>query len=145
MRVAVLHRYPFNQIVGTNASFPSFINELEKSGHQIYYLTYRDKQGEKVSGVSYRELPFFFNRGNRKDKLIKTLLWTFLVPFLARQVKKNDQVELFYCDDSVPYYGFLTKLLVGKAKVVIRLGDLQSGYNFADQGAFKNFLFKYNN
>ena len=143
MRIAVLHRYPASQIVGTNASFPSFLKELKNRGHKVFYLTYKSPQKEKqIPGVSYRELPLYFFRGDRKDKLIKTILWIFLAPLKSWRIKKKDKIEVFYCDDSVPYYGFLTKLLVGKTKVIIRLGDLQSGYKFADQGFLKGILFK---
>ena len=143
MRIAVLHRYPASQVVGTNASFLSFLKELKNRGHKVFYLTYKSPQKEeRLSGIFYRELPFYFDRGNRRDKLIKTLLWIFLAPLKSWQIKKKDKIELFYCDDSVPYYGFLTKLLVGKIKVIIRLGDLQSGYKFADQGFLKGILFK---
>jgi len=143
MRIAVLHRYPVSQVIGTNASFPSFIRELTRRGHKVVYLTYKNPRKEKrLRRISYRELPFYFRRGNRGDKLIKTILWTFLAPLKSWQMARKDKIEIFYCDDSVPYYGFLTKLLVGKRKVVIRLGDLQSGYNFADQGALRGLLFK---
>ena len=143
MRIAVLHRYPASQVIGTNASFPSFLKELKNRGHKVFYLTYKSPQKEKqIPGISYRELPLYFFRGDRKDKLIKTILWIFLAPLKSWQIKRKDKVGLFYCDDSVPYYGFFTKILVGKTKVVIRLGDLQSGYNFADQGIIKGVLFK---
>lgn len=143
MRVVVLHRYPAAEVVGTNASFTSFIEKLLINHHEVFYLTYKDPSGKpKIPHVSYLELPFFFNRGNKRDKTLKTFLWLLLAPLKAWQVSSKDKVDLFYCDDSVPYYGFLVKLLVGKRKVIIRLGDLQSGYSFAGQGFFKNILFR---
>lgn len=143
MKIAVLHRYPISQVTGTNASFVSFLKSLSLGGHSVFFLTYKNpKREHKLEFVNYVELPFAFDRGNSRDKLVKTILWAFLAPLWSFWLRRKEKIGLFYCDDSVPYYGFLTKLCVGKTKVIIRLGDLQSGYRFADQGALKELLFK---
>lgn len=143
MRVVVLHRYPAAEVVGTNASFLRFVEKLLEHNHKVYYLTYKDPFNKpKIPNVGYLELPFSFKRGDKRDKTIKTFLWLFLAPLWAWRIASKNKIDLFYCDDSVPYYGFLIKLLVGKKKVIIRLGDLQSGYSFASQGFPKNILFK---
>ncbi|MEK7595133.1 MAG: glycosyltransferase family 4 protein [Patescibacteria group bacterium] len=133
MKIAVLHRYPPSQVIATNASFLEFLRVLAKKENSIYYITYKDKKERvQIENLSYKDLPFYFDRGNNKDKLIKTILWTFMVPFYVFLLNTKYKFDLVYCDDSVPYYGFLTKLLNPFTKVVIRLGDLQTGYFLAD-------------
>lgn len=133
-KLAILHRYPPAQVVGTNASFVEFLKALSERGYTTFYLTYKGK-GEKpvIKNLTYVELPFYFNRGNNFDKILKTYLWILLAPFYVLYLQNKYNLDIVYCDDSVPYYGFLAKLLSPKSKVVIRLGDLQTGYSLADK------------
>jgi glycosyltransferase involved in cell wall biosynthesis len=133
MRIAVLHRYPPHQVVGTNASFLDLLRELTRREHKVYYISYRDEQKDsKVSAIEHLELPFKFDRGNSRDKTIKTYIWIILVPFFVAFWSWVYRFDLIYCDDSVPFYAFLIKILARSQKVVMRLGDLQSGYTLAD-------------
>ena len=86
-----------------------------------------------MEGLNYMYLPLRFNRSKNIDSTLKTYLWVLLAPLLTAYVQRKFDIGLIYCDDSVPYYGFIIKLLARRAKVVIRLGDLQSGYAFADK------------
>lgn len=133
MKIAVLHRYPPDQVTGTNASFLDFLYKLSKN-NKVYYLTYKStKKGAKfISSVEYVHLPFSFNRGYVIDKIIKTWLWIFLSPLYVKYLQINHKIDLVYCDDSVPIYGFLIKLFCPSIKVVIRLGDLQTAYSLWD-------------
>lgn len=134
MKIAVLHRYPPRQAIGTNASFVAFLEELSKRDHEVFYLTFKDNKDSqlpKIKNLSYVFVPFTFNRGNNLDKLIKTWLWIFLSPLYVINLFRKEKLDLIYCDDSVPLYGFFAKLLLPKSKVIIRLGDLQSGYSLA--------------
>lgn len=134
MKIAVLHRYPPKQVIGTNASFIDFLRILSERNHHVFYFTYKEKGDLPVyKGLNYVFLPFTFNRGNNLDKVIKTYLWIFLIPIFVLIKNKKEKFDLIYCDDSVPYFAFLTKLLNPKTKVVMRLGDLQSGYALADK------------
>ena len=133
MNIAVLHRYPPAQVIGTNASFIAFLEKLIEKKHVVYYLTYKDKvTSEKIEKLNYVELPFTFNRGDSKDKLVKTILWMGLAPIYVTWLGVTRKIDLIYCDDSVPYYGFVSKIVNPLTKVVIRLGDLQIGYKWAD-------------
>ncbi len=132
-KIAVLHRYPIAQVLGTNASFLEFIKELTNKGNKVLYVTYKDTHDRPIiKNLEYVELPFYFNRGNNFDKVFKTYLWIFLAPIYVFILQIKNSLDLVYCDDSVPYYGFISKLISPWSKVVIRLGDLQSGYLFAD-------------
>lgn len=142
-KILVLHRYPPAQVIGTNASFIEFLRELLKNNFDVHYLTFKETvHKEKIKGLKYVFLPFTFNRGKNFDKLIKTYLWIILTPVYAFFLNKKDSFDIVYCDDSIPYYGFFIKILIPNSKVIIRLGDLQSGYNFADNHPylFKLFL-----
>ncbi|NMB91471.1 glycosyltransferase family 4 protein [candidate division WWE3 bacterium] len=134
MKIAVLHRYPPRQVIGTNASFIDFLRILSERNHEVFYLTYKDKGDlPAFMNLKYVFLPFTFNRGNNLDKVIKTYLWIFLIPIVVFFKNKKEKFDVIYCDDSVPYFAFLTKVLNPKTKVVIRLGDLQSSYALADK------------
>ncbi len=137
MKIAVLHRYPPKQVTGTNASFIQLLKQLAKGKNKVFYITFKEKQaGKKLSGIKYIELPFYFNRGSNVDKIAKTFLWILLSPFYVAYLKHKYKVSTFYCDDSVPLYGFLAKVLSPSSKVILRLGDLQTGYLLADKYPF---------
>ncbi len=151
-KIAVLHRYPVQQVLGTNASFLEFIKSLISKESKVYYLTYKDSGiSPEIEGLTYIRLPFTFNRGDNRDKLIKTLIWIALSPFYVLYMQVKYSLDLVYCDDSVPYYGFLSKLLSPFSKVVIRLGDLQTGYSLSDSNPdlfklaifFETLMWKY--
>lgn len=134
MKIAVLHRYPITEALGTNASFLEFLKILSTRKAEVAYITYQEiVPTEKFSFIKYMELPFKFNRWSNRDKLIKTILWILYVPIFVLRKNKTEKFDLIYCDDSVPYYGFFIKVLNPKTKVFIRLGDLQSGYAWADK------------
>lgn len=141
-KILVLHRYPPKQVIGTNASFIEFLKKLLQEGFKVYYLTYKEKDIEQDGGLEnivenknfkFVRLPFYFNRGDNFDKKLKTYLWLFLAPLYVRKLQNKHKLDLVYCDDSVPYYGFFSKLVSPKSKIIIRLGDLQSGYAWADE------------
>jgi len=136
MKVVVLHRYPPKQVIGTNASFLYFLEEMSRQGHEVYYVTYHDKSESelpKIKNLKFIFLPFTFERGNNFDKIIKTWLWIFVVPFYVLSLQHRHSVDLVYCDDSVPLYGFFSKIISPRSKVVLRLGDLQTGYSLSDK------------
>lgn len=133
-KIAVLHRYPISEALGTNASFLEFLKVLSEKEVSVSYITYRElKPTKRFSFINYLELPFTFDRSNNKDKVLKTFLWILAVPVFVKIKNISNKFDLIYCDDSVPYYGFFTKLLNPKTKIIIRLGDLQSGYAWADK------------
>lgn len=132
-KIAVLHRYPPKQVIGTNASFVPFLETLISRGFEVFYVTYKDgKFPFELAGLNFVYIPFSFERGNTLDLFVKTVLWIFLVPFYVLYLQIKYKLDIVYCDDSVPYYGFLSKLISPFSKVVIRLGDLQMGYFVAD-------------
>lgn len=103
-KIALLHRYPHDQIKETNAAFP--------------YL--RDK------GIDVLTFKRFDRRGSFR-KFWKSVAWIFYAPFLV--MGKN--YDVIYCDDSYPFYPALVKLASHRSRVVIRLGDLHLMYYFS--------------
>lgn len=100
-RIAMLHRYPKDQIKQTNAAFPYLCRE------GVDVLTFR-----------------VFNRLNDKLKFLKSLAWILYAPWLVA----GRYYDVIYCDDSFPFYPALVKLMCPRSKVVIRLGDLHLMY-----------------
>ena len=105
MKIAILHRYPEQDIKATNASFPYFVDELRQKGHTVDVKTFKS-----------------FNRF--RFKLIKSLFWVVYSPFLV--IGRNYAV--IYCDDSFPFYAWFVKLASPKSKVIKRMGDLHLMY-----------------
>ena len=103
-KITLLHRYPRNQIVETNAAFPY----LEAKGIDV--LTFKK-----------------FDRLSSRKKFWKSLAWVFYAPLLVW----GKGYDVIYCDDSYPFYPALVKLFSPKSKVVIRLGDLHLMYYYS--------------
>ena len=100
MQIAILHRFPRDEIVQTNAAFPFIARE------GVDVLTFKA-----------------FNRVSSKWKFVKSLIWIFYASALIK--KKYDVI---YCDDSFPFYPIFVKLFNRKSKVVLRLGDFHLMY-----------------
>jgi glycosyltransferase involved in cell wall biosynthesis len=98
-KIAWLHRYPEDQIHETNQAFP--------------YLK------ENVDVISFKKY-------NRKSKLhlFKVLLWMVYAPL--RVMWRG--YDVIYCDDSIPFYPILIKLVCPRTKLVLRLGDFHLMY-----------------
>ena len=142
MKICILHRYPLSEIKETNPSFSLFVDKLLSAGHKVFFVSCR--KGEEYfpnKNVIYKELSFKIDRSSPKDKLFKSLLFILAAPFKVCQLCKKEHLDLVYCDDSLPFYGYLIKTIV-KTKTIIRLGDLQTAYMFADRGKVGKFLFK---
>lgn len=103
-KIALLHRYPSNQIKETNAAFPYLV---EKG---IDVLTFKK-----------------FERQSHWKKFFKSMAWIFYAPFLV--IGKG--YDILYLDDSYPFYPVFIKLASWRSKVVIRLGDLHLMYYYS--------------
>lgn len=103
-KIALLHRYPADQIKQTNAAFPYLV---EKG---IDVLTFKK-----------------FDRLSKYKKFWKSLLWIFYAPCLVF----GRGYDVIYCDDSYPFYPALVKMASPKSKVVIRIGDLHLMYYYS--------------
>lgn len=142
MKICVIHRYPISVIRETNPSFPLFMKKLFSGGHKVFFISYRERAGKlRNKNILYREIGFTIDRSRTSDKLLKSLLFTLLVPFKVRKLHRKEYLDLVYCDDSFPFYSYLIKV-IAKTKTIIRLGDLQTAYMFADRGRVGKLLFK---
>lgn len=142
MKICIIHRYPISVIRETNPSFPLFMKKLLFNGHKVFFVSCRKKAGEcHNKNILYRELSFTIDRSRASDKLLKSLLFTLLVPFKVYNLHRREHLDLVYCDDSLPFYGYLINV-IAKTKTIIRLGDLQTAYMFADRGRVGKLLFK---
>lgn len=142
MKICILHRYPISLVRGTNPSFPLFINRLLAASHEIFFVSFKET-GERLFNeeITFREINATFSRANALDKLIKSLWFTLITPFIIGFLHRKEKFDVVYCDDSFPFYGFLIKKIAG-AKTVIRLGDLQSAYAFADGNTLQRLIFR---
>jgi glycosyltransferase involved in cell wall biosynthesis len=142
MKVCILHRYPISQAISTNPSLLDFLKILHSKNIKIKYLSYKEEECEKkINDIEIVELPFVLKRDRVLDKYIKSLLFILLTPYISYIIKKNQDIDLIYCDDSLFFYGYLLKKFT-KLPVIIRLGDLQTGYLFLQKSKIHEFIFK---
>ena len=102
-KIALLHRYPKDQIQETNASF----RYLKNNGLDV--LTFKK-----------------FERLSKWKKFFKSIAWIFYAPSLVI----GRGYDVIYCDDSYPIYPALVKAVSPCSKVVIRLGDIHLLYYY---------------
>lgn len=104
MKIALLHRYPPEQIIETNASFG--------------YL-----QAKGVDVLTFKR----FDRLSKWKKFFKSLAWIFYAPLLVF----GKDYDVIYCDDSYPFYPFFVKLASPFSKVILRIGDFHLMYYYS--------------
>lgn len=141
LKILILHRYPVEQARETNGAIEAFLSALTKAGHDIVMLTYRGEKRAFTHGLEFVEIPLSLNRGSARDKLVKSLLWCLLAPIYARAVTRGKSFHVVYCDDSFPVYPAFVKLLCWRTAVIMRLGDLQTGYIFTGQTLLSRVAF----
>lgn len=101
-KLVILHRHPRSEIKQTNAAFPFL---------------------EKLIDFDLVCFPKFKRTG--KYKWLLSSLWLVYSPLAL--IGRGHKVV--YCDDSLPIYPLLIKLLFPWKKVIIRLGDFHSMYH----------------
>ena len=102
-KIAILHRYPKDQIRETNAAFPYIARE------GVDVLTFKT-----------------FERLHNVKKILKSLFFILYAPMLVI----GRGYDVIYCDDSFPFYPALVKLVSPGSKVVKRMGDFHLMYYF---------------
>ena len=100
-KIAILHRFPKDQIRETNAAFPFIARE------GVDVLTFKK-----------------FERLHNVKKILKSIAWIFYSPLLVF----GKSYSVIYCDDSFPFYSALVKLASPGSKVVKRMGDFHLMY-----------------
>lgn len=103
MKIALLHRYPSDEIKPTNAAFPY----LKAKGIDV--LTFKD-----------------FSRLDKNSNFWKSLLWVIYAPMLV----VGKKYDVIYCDDSYPFYPALVKIFSPRSRVVLRIGDMHLMYYY---------------
>ncbi|MBL7206048.1 MAG: glycosyltransferase family 4 protein [Candidatus Aenigmarchaeota archaeon] len=140
MKICILHRYPISDVILTNPSMPYFLEELKSRGHETIYMSFRDKAMKKINGIKFSYIPFTFDRGKSFDKHLKSLIFILIAPYIAYRIRKL-KPDAIYCDDSLLFYGYLIKKFT-RLPVIIRLGDLQTGYLFLKKSRIHRLLFR---
>ncbi len=146
-KLCILHRYPISQAAETNPSLYDFLKVLATHGFVVKFVSFResktaDKSHVQIpSNVELISLPFTLRRSRPLDKYLKSMLFVLLAPYIARVLNKDERIVGVYCDDSLPFYGYLIKKLTNK-KVVLRLGDLQTGYILSGRSMIHDVVFK---
>lgn len=142
MKVLVLHRYPIDLVIGTNPSFPIMLELLNEKVDEIFFLSFKGNSKEVYPDITFEEVDFSFDRSNSFDKILKSFMWVILAPIATWKLAQRNKFRFIYCDDSFPFYPSIIKLLMKKrCEVIMRLGDMQTGYFLADQGILKSILF----
>ena len=146
-KLCILHRYPISEAVETNPSLYDFLSVLATRGFGVKFVSFREGKPTKraplpiPSNVEVISLPFTLRRSRPFDKYLKSVLFVLLAPYIARLLNRDERIIGVYCDDSLPFYGYLVKKLTNK-KVVLRLGDLQTGYILSGRSVIHDVIFK---
>ena len=146
-KLCVLHRYPITQAIETNPSLYDFLKIMTTNGFAIKFISFSEgKRTQRTPveippSIEIVALPFSLRRIRPFDKYLKSMLFILLAPFIARIVRKDERILGIYCDDSLPFYGYLVKKLTNR-RVILRLGDLQTGYIFSGRSAVYDAVFK---
>ena len=145
--LCILHRYPITQAIETNPSLHEFLKILTTNDFSVRFVSFSEQKATQKSpldippGIEVATLPFTLRRSWSFDKYLKSILFILLTPYIARVLQRDKKIEGVYCDDSLPFYGYLVKKLTNK-KVVLRLGDLQTGYILSGRSALYDAIFK---
>jgi len=143
MKICILHRYPPSLVIGTNPSFPLFVNKLISREHEVIFISFKETENNLfLNKILTKEINLTLNRASTFDKIVKSLIFVIISPFIVRRIHQNMKLDLVYCDDSMPFYGYLIKK-IARTKTIMRLGDLQSAYIFADESYIKKQIFKF--
>lgn len=145
MRICVVHRYPPSLLRTSDISFPIFVRKLLEHGYKVYFLSFKESTAIcRLEGVCYKPINLTFNRVKKLDRNFKSILFIFIVPLLALRLAFREKIDLFYCHDSLPGYASFIKMAVnGRTPVVMRLGDLMTGYILDGKNKIMNLLFKF--
>lgn len=100
-KIALLHRYPKDQIGETNAAFK--------------YIKARG-----IDALTFKK----FSRLSKWKKFFKSIAWIFYAPCLVA----GRGYDVIYCDDSYPFYPILVKAVSPRSKVILRIGDFHLMY-----------------
>ena len=120
--IALLHRYPEDQIKPTNAAFP-YLVEPRFQGPPNFAPGTVHYYGKFVDVLTFKK----FDRLSNWKKFFKSIVWIFYAPFLVM----GKGYDVIYCDDSYPFYGALVKAVSPRSKVVLRIGDLHLMYYYS--------------
>src|SRR2546427_4546063 len=110
---------------------------MTTNGFGIRFVSFSEEKNaqrthvEIPPGVEIVALPFTLRRNRPLDKYLKSVIFLFLTPFIARVVRQDERILGVYCDDSLPFYGYLVKKLTNR-RVILRLGICKLDTCFRD-------------
>ena len=140
-RICVVHRYPLDEAVATNPSLTILLTYLASHKWDVSYLSYAPSRNSMQGVVGRSVLGIKYDRTKRLEILFKSVLFVVLAPFCLFLMNLVGRIDLIYCDDALPGYYYLAKVLTG-SKVVYRMGDHMIGYLLATSSPAKKTLFK---
>jgi glycosyltransferase involved in cell wall biosynthesis len=119
-KIAILHRYPKDQIRETNAAFPHILERAQWDEIKKASVPGGVGRIDPVDVLTFKK----FNRLHNAHKIAKSIAWIFYAPLLVF----GRGYSVIYCDDSFPFYAALVKLASPGSKVIKRMGDFHLMY-----------------
>jgi len=115
-KVAFIHRYGLEGWICCGGhAVPGIIQELSKE-HEILFFgphTTETEDDALRANLTVHELPYTWNRANPRDKITKTLLWYFWLPFIGLCCRLNGS-RLIWNDETVPLTALILRIFYGK-------------------------------
>lgn len=122
-KIALWHRYgPADHSQGCH-SVPPVIRKLAREC-EVHYFGMRTRNpvpGDILDHAAIHYLPFRVNRASTRSKILGTLLWYALLPWMALRCRWMG-VALIYMDETLPLAAGIAKLFFGR-KVVVTVAD----------------------
>jgi len=115
-KIAFIHRYGLEGwICCGGPAVPGILQELSKE-HEILFFgphTTETEDDALRANLTVHELPYTWNRANPRDKITKTLLWYFWLPFIGLCCRLNGS-RLIWNDETVPLTALILRIFYGK-------------------------------
>ncbi len=91
---------------------------------EVHYISPKAVQPvpqQILDNVIMHTLPYSVDRTNNRDKLIKSILWVFCLPFIALYCRFK-RIDVIYIDETIPLSATIARIFFGK-KIAITVVD----------------------
>jgi len=104
-------------------AIPQIVAELSQHA-EVHYFGLRSAKPIPAllsQSATIHLLPFTVNRGNNRDKQIKTLLWLICLPWIGLQCRFM-RIQAVYIDETLPLAALIARIFFGR-QVAITVAD----------------------
>ena len=115
-KIALFHRYGIGGHMECGGHFLDIaIEKWIREGVDVHYYGYKSYGARAVPHAALRvhSLPFFFRRSSGVDKLLKTILWYFFLPFMCLHARICG-IQMVFADETLPLTSLIYVIFFGR-------------------------------